>query len=53
MTSPDLELARERSHHDACRAALTRMTEDVAGQVVTGEAAASAGPRTARARPRT
>ncbi|MFK0209628.1 HelD family protein [Streptomyces sp. NPDC090298] len=43
MTSPDLELARERSHHDACRAALTRMTEDVAGQVVTGEDVAASG----------
>ncbi|MFE5657893.1 HelD family protein [Streptomyces sp. NPDC056517] len=43
MTSPDLELARERSHHDACRAALTRMTEDVAEQVVTGEDTAASG----------
>ncbi|MFD3531839.1 HelD family protein [Streptomyces sp. NPDC058664] len=43
MTSLDLELARERSHHDACRAALTRMTEDVAGQVVTGEDVAASG----------
>ncbi|MFH8424923.1 HelD family protein [Streptomyces sp. NPDC018038] len=43
MTSLDLELARERSHHDACRAALTRMTEDVAGQVVTGEDTAASG----------
>ncbi|MEF9884353.1 HelD family protein [Streptomyces sp. P9-A4] len=43
MTSLDLELARERSHHDACRAALIRMTEDVAGQVVTGEDTAASG----------
>ncbi|MFF9853660.1 HelD family protein [Streptomyces litmocidini] len=48
MTSPDLEaareeLARERSHHDACRAALIRMTEDVAEQVVTGEDVAASG----------
>lgn len=43
MTSLDLELVRERSHHDACRAALTRMTEDVAGQVVTGEDTAASG----------
>ncbi|MER5310897.1 ATP-binding domain-containing protein [Streptomyces sp. NPDC002773] len=43
MTSLDLELARERSHHDACRAALTRMTEDVAEQVVTGEDVAASG----------
>ncbi|GGV15452.1 DNA helicase [Streptomyces litmocidini] len=53
MTSPDPEpaheelareeLARERSHHDACRAALIRMTEDVAEQVVTGEDVAASG----------
>ncbi|WP_225803135.1 AAA family ATPase [Streptomyces sp. NK15101] len=43
MTSPDHELARERSHHDACRAALIRMTEDVAEQVVTGEDVAASG----------
>ncbi|MGA5198650.1 HelD family protein [Streptomyces exfoliatus] len=43
MTSLDIELVRERSHHDACRAALTRMTEDVAGQVVTGEDTAASG----------
>ncbi|MFD3997025.1 HelD family protein [Streptomyces sp. NPDC058583] len=43
MTSLDLELARERSHHDACRAALIRMTEDVAEQVVTGEDTAASG----------
>ncbi|MFB6526678.1 HelD family protein [Streptomyces sp. NPDC056399] len=43
MTSLDLELTRERSHHDACRAALTRMTEDVAEQVVTGEDTAASG----------
>ncbi|WP_411107831.1 HelD family protein [Streptomyces sp. c-19] len=43
MTSLDLELVRERSHHDACRAALTRMTEDVAEQVVTGEDTAASG----------
>ncbi|MFE8938734.1 HelD family protein [Streptomyces sp. NPDC007872] len=40
---PDSELARERSHHDACRAALARMTEDAAGQVVTGEDTAASG----------
>lgn len=43
MPSLDLELARERAHHDACRAALTRMTEDVAEQVVTGEDVAASG----------
>ncbi|WP_369145564.1 AAA family ATPase [Streptomyces sp. R44] len=43
MTSLDLELARERSHHDACRAALIRMTEDVADQVVIGEDVAASG----------
>ncbi|MEU6168562.1 HelD family protein [Streptomyces tanashiensis] len=43
MTSLDHELARERSHHDACRAALARMTEDVAEQVVTGEDVAASG----------
>lgn len=54
MTSPELvpdpglgsltsELARERCHHDACRAALIRMTEDVAEQVVTGEDTAASG----------
>ncbi|CAM5546831.1 AAA family ATPase [Streptomyces tanashiensis] len=46
MTSLDLELARERSHHDACRAALARMTEDVAEQVVTGEDVAAPGAGT-------
>ncbi len=40
---PDSELARERSHHEACRAALVRMTEDAAGQVVTGEDTAASG----------
>ncbi|MFF8380746.1 HelD family protein [Streptomyces sp. NPDC015661] len=43
MTSLDLELARERSHHDACRAALIRMTEDIADQVVIGEDVAASG----------
>ncbi|AJF66412.1 HelD family protein [Streptomyces vietnamensis] len=43
MTSLDLELARERSHHDACRAALIRMTEDVVEQVVIGEDVAASG----------
>lgn len=43
MTSLDLELARERAHHDACRAALIRMAEDVAEQVVTGEDVAASG----------
>ncbi|WP_432128187.1 HelD family protein [Streptomyces sp. bgisy082] len=40
---PESELARERSHHEACRAALARMTEDAAGQVVTGEDTAASG----------
>ncbi|MBT2444650.1 AAA family ATPase [Streptomyces sp. ISL-36] len=39
----DLELARERDHHDACRAALARMTADVAEQAVTGEDVAASG----------
>ncbi|MCX4982384.1 ATP-binding domain-containing protein [Streptomyces sp. NBC_00572] len=43
MTSLDFELARERAHHDACRAVLTRMTEDVAEQVVIGEDTAASG----------
>ncbi|MFI9744290.1 HelD family protein [Streptomyces sp. NPDC052494] len=43
MTSLDLELARERAHHDACRAALIRMAEDVVEQVVTGEDVAASG----------
>ncbi|MFD3660895.1 HelD family protein [Streptomyces sp. NPDC058659] len=43
MTSLDLELARERAHHDACRAALTRMAADVSEQVVTGEDVAASG----------
>ncbi|MFF4168895.1 HelD family protein [Streptomyces sp. NPDC001744] len=40
---PDPELVLERSHHDACRAALVRMTEEAAGQVVTGEDTAASG----------
>ncbi|MFE7547415.1 HelD family protein [Streptomyces gardneri] len=43
MTSLDPELTRERAHHDACRAALTRMAEDVAEQVVTGQDVAASG----------
>ncbi|WP_309049909.1 AAA family ATPase [Streptomyces sp.] len=39
----DRELERERAHHEACRAALTRMTEDVTEQVVTGEDVAASG----------
>ncbi|MFD7321851.1 HelD family protein [Streptomyces sp. NPDC059875] len=39
----DLELLRERAHHDACRAALDRMAEDVAEQVVIGENVAASG----------
>ncbi|MEU4268859.1 AAA family ATPase [Streptomyces sp. NPDC026092] len=37
------ELRRERAHHDACRAALARMAEDVADQVVIGEDVAASG----------
>ncbi|MFF9016484.1 HelD family protein [Streptomyces sp. NPDC014870] len=37
------ELRRERAHHDACRAALARMAEDVAEQVVIGEDVAASG----------
>ncbi|MFE5481748.1 HelD family protein [Streptomyces sp. NPDC056527] len=43
MTSLDHELLRERTHHDACHAALARMAEDVAEQVVIGENAAASG----------
>ncbi|MFE0737739.1 HelD family protein [Streptomyces sp. NPDC058855] len=39
----DRELERERAHHEACRAALTRMTDDVTEQVVTGEDVAASG----------
>ncbi|MFG2642318.1 HelD family protein [Streptomyces sp. NPDC048370] len=39
----DLELRRERAHHDECRAALARMAEDVADQVVIGEDVAASG----------
>lgn len=39
----DLELLRERTHHDACHAALSRMAEDVAEQVVIGEDVAASG----------
>ncbi|MEU8616277.1 AAA family ATPase [Streptomyces sp. NPDC048623] len=37
------DLDRERAHHDACRAALVRMTEDVEEQVVIGEDTAASG----------
>ncbi|MFB7370198.1 HelD family protein [Streptomyces sp. NPDC056222] len=43
MTSLDHELLQERTHHDACHAALARMAEDVAEQVVIGENAAASG----------
>ncbi|MFD5323647.1 HelD family protein [Streptomyces sp. NPDC127092] len=37
------DLHQERAHHDACRAALARMTEDVEEQVVVGEDTAASG----------
>ncbi|MFD7978579.1 HelD family protein [Streptomyces sp. NPDC059071] len=37
------DLDQERAHHDACRAALARMTEDVEEQVVVGEDTAASG----------
>ncbi|MFF5976687.1 HelD family protein [Streptomyces sp. NPDC012769] len=37
------DLDQERAHHDACRAALARMTEDVEEQVVTREDTAASG----------
>ncbi|MET9955319.1 AAA family ATPase [Streptomyces sp. NPDC006339] len=37
------DLDQERAHHDACRAALARMTEDVEEQVVRGEDTAASG----------
>ncbi|MFI8964054.1 HelD family protein [Streptomyces sp. NPDC053493] len=37
------DLDQERTHHDACRAALARMTEDVEEQVVIGEDTAASG----------
>ncbi|MET9372590.1 HelD family protein [Streptomyces sp. NPDC003035] len=43
MTSLDRALLSERNHHDACRAALVRMAEDVADQVVIGEDVAASG----------
>ncbi|MBT2510898.1 AAA family ATPase [Streptomyces sp. ISL-98] len=47
MTSPDHALShalsQERTFHDACRAALTRMTEDAGEQVVTGEDVSASG----------
>ncbi|MFD9030433.1 HelD family protein [Streptomyces sp. NPDC059567] len=43
MTSLDHELLQERTHHDACHAALARMAEDVAEQVVIGENASASG----------
>uniref|UniRef100_UPI0035A59A61 hypothetical protein n=1 Tax=Streptomyces roseicoloratus TaxID=2508722 RepID=UPI0035A59A61 len=45
MKSPSLrhDLDQERAHHDACRAALARMTQDVEEQVVIGEDTAASG----------
>ncbi|MFB7863718.1 HelD family protein [Streptomyces sp. NPDC056069] len=43
MKSLRHDLDRERTHHDACRAALVRMTEDVEEQVVIGEDTAASG----------
>ncbi|WP_274560099.1 HelD family protein [Streptomyces spiramyceticus] len=47
MTSPDHALShalsQERTFHDACRAALTRMTEGTGEQVVTGEDVSASG----------
>ncbi|MFI8828149.1 HelD family protein [Streptomyces sp. NPDC053431] len=43
MKSLRHDLDQERAHHDACRAALARMTEDVEEQVVIGEDTAASG----------
>ncbi|WP_329463910.1 HelD family protein [Streptomyces sp. NBC_01431] len=43
MTSLDRELSQERAHHDACRAALTAMTEGAGTRVVHGENAFASG----------
>ncbi|MGI5356009.1 HelD family protein [Streptomyces sp. CA-252508] len=43
MTSLDEELSRERAHHDACRAALSRMIDGAAHHVVTGEDVSASG----------
>ncbi|MFG3347260.1 HelD family protein [Streptomyces sp. NPDC048018] len=43
MKSLRHDLDRERAHHDACRAALVRMAEDVEEQVVIGEDTAASG----------
>ncbi|MEU6980149.1 AAA family ATPase [Streptomyces sp. NPDC046371] len=43
MKPLDRELLNERGHHETCRAALARMTEDVEEQVVTGEDTAASG----------
>ncbi|MFI8522222.1 HelD family protein [Streptomyces sp. NPDC085481] len=43
MKSLRHDLDQERAHHEACRAALARMTEDVEEQVVTGEDTAASG----------
>ncbi|MEV8310716.1 AAA family ATPase [Streptomyces flavidovirens] len=43
MTSLDHALSQERTFHDLCRAALTRMTEGAGEQVVTGEGVSASG----------
>ncbi|GAA2484202.1 AAA family ATPase [Streptomyces gobitricini] len=43
MTSLDQELSKERTHHDTCRAALRRMVDGAAHQVVTGEDVSASG----------
>ncbi|MEV3990674.1 AAA family ATPase [Streptomyces sp. NPDC049837] len=43
MTSLDHELSKERTHHDACRAALKRMVDGAAHRVVTGEDVSASG----------
>lgn len=43
MTSHDHALSQERTYHDRCRAALTRMTEGAGDQVVTGEDVSASG----------
>ncbi|GAA2959408.1 AAA family ATPase [Streptomyces enissocaesilis] len=43
MTSLDHALSQERTFHDLCRAALTRMTEGAGEQVVTGEDVSASG----------
>ncbi|MFF9865438.1 HelD family protein [Streptomyces sp. NPDC013953] len=43
MTPLDHELSSERTYHDTCRAALTRMIEGAAHHVVTGEDVSASG----------